>query len=106
MQTGPLPLLLQHGKNCSIIKDVVFSRVFNLGPLPPLCMNTYPYELTDKGLFSCTHCHEWVKWVSYVRVISCTRVRYCRGKMLKTISLHVLELKNKEEGGVCVCVKV
>jgi hypothetical protein len=65
-------------------------------------MNTYPYELTDKGLFSFTHCYEWVKWVSYVRVISCTRVRYCRGKMLIFFSLHVLELKNKRRG-VFVC---
>jgi hypothetical protein len=31
--------------------------------------------------------------------------RYCRGKLLKKISLHVLELKKKEGGGgggVCV----
>lgn len=34
-----------------------------------------------------------------------TRVRYCRGKMLKNISLHVLLLKNKSRG-VCVCVIV
>ncbi len=81
----------------------MWCRVFNLPPSPP--MNTYPYELTDKGLSSFTHCYEWVKWVSYVRVISCTRVRYCRGKNANFFFLCMC-LSSKIRGGVGVCVCV